>query len=144
MKDFKSLEQDDRDRLLKYPAFIALLAANKDARIDEAEKAAAEKFLHIKTYSSNPLFAEYYEEADKQFEKNIEELDRKLPADRDARLLSIKYELALLELILEKLDTEYASLMHDSMRSFKEHVSKAHFSVLEYFIFPLPVKGITD
>ena len=144
MKNFKELDKEDQEQLLKYPAYIALLAVSKDARIDEDEKAAAEKFLHIKTYSADPLFIEFYKEADKQFEKNIQELERKLPADRDARKLAIQYELACLEVILTQLEPEYARLMHESMRSFKEHVSKAHFSVLEYFIFPLPVKGITE
>jgi hypothetical protein len=144
MENFKSLPKEDQERLLKYPAYVALLAVNKDARLDEDEKAAAQKFLHIKTYSANPLFIEFYKEADKQFEKNILELDRMLPKERSARELTIKYELAGMESILSKLDPEYARLLHESMRSFKEHVSKAHFNVLEYFVFPLPIKGLTE
>jgi len=47
-------------------------------------------------------------------------------------------------LILKKLGKEYASTMHRSMKTFKDHVSKAHRNVLEYFVFPLPIKGLTD
>jgi hypothetical protein len=34
--------------------------------------------------------------------------------------------------------------MRDSLRSYKSHISRAHRNILEYFIFPLPIKGITD
>jgi len=30
------------------------------------------------------------------------------------------------------------------MKSFKEHVSEAHHNVLEDFLFPIPIKGLTD
>jgi hypothetical protein len=144
MKGFELLTEEEQERLLKYPAYIALMAVNKDARIDEDEKTKAEKFLHIKTYSASPLFAEFYAKADREFEKTIGELDNALPKERSARELAIRNELAGLEEILKKLDPEYARLLHESMRSFKEHVSKAHFNVLEYFVFPLPIKGLTE
>ena len=144
MKHFELLTGEEQERLLKYPAYIALLAVIKDARMDEDEKAAAEKFLHIKTFTCDPLFAEFYANADRQFKKTIRELDRGLPAERNARELAIRHELAGLEEILKKLDPKYARLLHGSMRSFKEHVSKAHFNVLEYFVFPLPIKGIAE
>jgi len=37
----------------------------------------------------------------------------------------------------------YAATMHQSMKSFKEHVSRAHWNFLEAFIFPVPIKGLT-
>jgi hypothetical protein len=30
------------------------------------------------------------------------------------------------------------------MKSFKDHVSKAHHNVLVDFIFPMPIKGLSD
>jgi hypothetical protein len=38
----------------------------------------------------------------------------------------------------------YRSAMHRSMKSFKDHVSKAHRNVLIDFIFPMPIKGLSD
>jgi hypothetical protein len=49
-----------------------------------------------------------------------------------------------LEKIVLKLGEKYVSVMHSSMKSFKEHVSKAHRNVLADFLFPLPIEGITD
>ena len=144
MKNFESLTVAEQEMLLKYPAYIALLAVARDARLDEEEKAAAEKFLHIKTYSCDPLFTGFYARADKEFEETVRQLDRDLPKEKNAREITIRYELSRLEEILKKLDPEYAVLLHASMKSFKEHVSQAHFNVLEYFLFPLPIRGITE
>jgi hypothetical protein len=144
MKNLKILTEKEQELLLKYPVYIVLLALNKDARIDDEEKSVASKFLHIKTYSGNPLLKDFYDKADESFERDLTELDKTLPKDKVARETTIRNRLAEIENILQKLDPEYASLLHASMQSFKEHVSKAHFNVLEYFIFPLPIKGITE
>lgn len=144
MKNFEMLTKSELDLLLNYPAYIALLAVNKDATIDEDEKKAGAKFLHIKTYSCNPLFSEFYAAADKIFESTIRKLDETLPKEKVARESAIRIELASIEEILKKMDKQISSLLHASMKSFKDHVSKAHFNVLEYFIFPVPIKGITD
>ncbi len=84
-----------------------------------------------------------YSEADKHFEENIEDLDKGLPEGRDKREKVIRSELAELEKIVAKLGEEYVSIMHRSMKSFKEHVSKSHHNVLVDFIFPMPIKGLT-
>jgi hypothetical protein len=144
MKNLKMLTKPEQELLLKYPVYIVLLAVNKDARIDEEEKITASKFLHIKTYSGNPILRDFYDKADQNFEHDLLELDQTLPKDKIARETAIRIRLAEIENVLQKLDPEYAALLHASMQSFKEHVSKAHFNVLEYFIFPLPIKGITE
>jgi hypothetical protein len=144
LKSFKKLSIIENKKLLKFPAYITLLAANSDGRLDKEEKKTAVKFSHIKTFSSDPLLADFYAMADKNFEKNIEELDHDLPRGRDKREKAIKIELAELDKIVAKLGEEYVSVMHRSMKSFKEHVSKAHHNVLVDFIFPVPIEGLSD
>jgi hypothetical protein len=144
LKSFKKLSIIENKKLLKFPAYITLLAANSDGRLDKEEKKTAVKFSHIKTFSSDPLLADFYAMADKNFEKNIEELDHDLPRGRDKREKAIKIELAELEKIVAKLGEEYVSVMHRSMKSFKEHVSKAHHNILVDFIFPMPLEGLSD
>jgi hypothetical protein len=107
------------------------------------KKKSAIKFSHIKTYSCDPLLTSFYEEADKVFEKNMMQLDRDLPVENEERVAAIKKELLELETIVVKLGKEYAEVMHRSMKSFKEHVSKVHHNVLVDFIFPMPIEGIT-
>ena len=144
MNSFKNLSVKERKALLKFPAYISLLAANNDGRLDKAEKKAAVKFSHIKTFSCDPLLTDFYAEADKHFEKNIEEFDKGLPEGRDKRDKAIRSELAELEKIVAKLGKEYVSIMRRSMKSFKEHVSKAHHNVFLDFVFPMPIKGLSD
>lgn len=139
----KNISEIEYEALLKFPVYISLLAANSDNKLDEAEKKSAIKFSHIKTYSCDPLLTSFYEEADKVFEKNIQRMDKDLPSGKEERDAAIKKKLLGLEKIVLKLGKEYTTVMHRSMKSFTEHVSKAHHNVLVDFIFPMPIKGIT-
>ncbi len=143
MKQFNNLLEQEKESLLKFPAYISLLAADSDDKFDKSEKKSAIKFSHIKTFSSDPLLTEFYKEADKVFKRNIEQLDKELPKERKRREAAIKNELSNLEKIVLKLGQDYTSTMHRSMKSFKDHVSQAHHSVLVDFIFPMPIKGLT-
>ena len=143
MISFKNLSIKEKNALLKFPAYISLLAANNDGRLDKAEKKAAVKFSHIKTFSCDPLLTDFYADADKNFEKNIEQIDKEMPEGKDKREEAIRSKLAALEEIVAKLGKEYVSIMHRSMNSFKEHVSKAHHNVFMDFAFPMPIEGLT-
>ena len=144
MNPFKTLTLEESKKLLKFPAYISLLAANWNDNLDDVEKESAIKFAHTKTFSCDPLLAEFYSEAEKIFENNIEQLDRDLPKRKEDRAVAIKMELSDLEKIVAKLGKEYVSVMHNSLKSFKDHVSKSHNSVLVDFIFPIPIPGLTD
>ncbi len=143
MIPFTNLTTQEIEQLLKFPAYMSLLAADSDGKLDEAEKKSAIKFSHIKTYSCDPLLSSFYEEADKVFEKNVLQLDKDLPVKNEARAAVIKKELLDLEKIVLKLGKEYTTVMHRSMKSFKDHVSKAHNNVFMDFLFPMPIKGLT-
>ena len=144
MSPFKNLSEKENKALLKFPAYITLLAANSDDKLNEAEKRSAIKFAHTKTFSCVPLLVKFYIDADKVFEKNINQLDKDLPKEKANREAAIKKELWMIEKILLKLGKEYTTIMHHSMKSFKEHVSNAHHNVLVDFIFPLSIPGLTD
>ncbi len=143
MKQFNNLLEQEKESLLKFPAYISLLAADSDDNFDKSEEKSAIKFSHIRTFSSDPLLTEFYIEADKVFKRNIEQLDKELPEKKKRREAAIKNELSNLEKIVLKLGQDYTSTMHRSMKSFKDHVSQAHHSVLVDFIFPMPIKGLT-
>ncbi len=55
MKQFNTLTKDEKEALLKFPAYISLLAANSDGLLDKVEKKDAFKLEHIKTFSADPL-----------------------------------------------------------------------------------------
>tara|TARA_R110002049_G_scaffold191337_1_gene360250 strand:+ start:14954 stop:15388 length:435 start_codon:yes stop_codon:yes gene_type:complete len=143
MGHFKNLTESEYKTLLKFPAYISLFAADSDGKMDEAEKKEAIKFSHIKTYSSDALLVGFYNEADAVFENNVRQIDKDLPKEKHSRKSAIKFELLNLEKLVLKLGNEDRAAMHYSMKTFKEHVSQAHHSVLVDFIFPIPIKGLT-
>ena len=144
MIQYKNLSSKDTEELLKFPAYISLLAANFEGQLDEVEKKSAIKFSHIKTFSCDPLLSEFYKAADKVFKKNIEAIDLELPKEKDSREAAIRQELQILLKIVSKLGKKYAATMHRGMESFKEHVSRAHNNVLVDIIFPISIPGLSD
>lgn len=144
MKNLESLTASEKETLLKFPAYISLLAANWNGELNDYEREEAISFSHIKTFSCHPMLSNFYEEANKVFENNIEQINKELPEEKEEREKAIKSELAKLEDILKKLGHDYARTLHTSMKSFKEHVSEAHHSILESFMFPIPIKGLAD
>ncbi|MEO6902773.1 MAG: hypothetical protein ABI315_06425 [Bacteroidia bacterium] len=143
MEQFNNLSQQEKSMLLKFPAWISLLATNSDTEIDKTEMKEALHFTHIKTFSCDPLLTDFYKEAEKVFISNIVELDKSLPKGREERKFVISKELKKLEPILDKLGKEFALIMHKSMQSYINHVSKARNNVLESFVIPLYIKGLT-
>lgn len=143
MKLFENLSENEKEALLKFPVYLSLLAANWNDKLDDVEKQSAINFAHTKTFSCHHLLTEFYYEADKVFEKNIVQIDNDLPKDKEGRDAAIKKELSELEKLVLKLGQEYISIMHDSMKSFKDHVSKAHNNVIVNFIFPIPIPGLS-
>lgn len=144
MKHYKDLSENEKDHLLKFPAYISLLASTADDGIDEEEKRTAINLTHIKTFSCDPLLSDFYKEAESIFEKTVISLNNELPHTKKERTVAICHELDKLEPLLKKLDPEYATVLRNSMESYKHYISRAHRNILEYFIFPMPVNGLTD
>jgi hypothetical protein len=145
MTSYHDLSSEKKEQLLKFPAYISLLAANyHNNGIDAEEKKSAIDFSHIKTFSVNPMLKEFFDDAEKGFEQTITSLNEKLPKRKNEREVIIRTELEKIERILLSTDTEFSNLLHESMRAFKDHVAHAHHSLMEYLIFPIPIKGLTD
>jgi hypothetical protein len=144
MNTLNNLSEEETEALLKFPAYMALIAANYDDNLDQSDKKKAIEFAHIKTFSCDPLLSEFYHEADIVFKSNIEQLDMELPHAKELREEAIKKELLKLDKLVSKMGTHYASTMYRSMDSFKHHISKHYHNVLLDFVFPLPIHGLTN
>lgn len=139
----KKLSDQEYDLLLKFPAYISLLAANTDGVLDKDEEFSANELAHVKSFSCNLILEGFYEEVNLNFQTTLDELNKSLPMGKVGRAAAIKTELVNIENIMLKLDDEYTSIMHKSMKSFKDHVSNAHHNVLVDFVFPIPIKGLS-
>ncbi|MBK5279446.1 MAG: hypothetical protein JJE09_11350 [Bacteroidia bacterium] len=142
--DFKNLRPREYELLLKFPAYVSLLAANTDGELDNIEKRSAIEFAHVKTYSCDPLLADFFKEVDKSFERTLQELNNSLPLGKVNRDAIIKSKLLDIEDIVLKLGPENMAIVHKSMKAFKEHISRAHHNILIDFLFPIPIPGLSD
>ncbi len=142
--DFKKLSKWDYGLLLKFPAYVSLLAANVEGKMDSTEKLSAIEFTHVKTYSSDPLLAEFFKEVEKNFKQTLQELNTALPNGKAEREAVIKSNLLAIEDIVQKLNPEHIASIHHSMKSFKEHVPKAHNNTLTDFLFPIAIFQFKD
>jgi len=133
---YKDLSENERNMLLEFPAYVSLLAANADGHMSDKEKQKAGSYTHMKTYSCDPLLTPFYKDADKVFMENIDKLDALLPKTKKEREEAIKASLEELEPLLNKLGKDYAWTMHQSMKSYAQHVSKVHGNVLVSFLIP--------
>jgi hypothetical protein len=143
MKAFAKLSDIEKQEFLKFPVYISLLAANEYGPTDDVDIKAAVEFDHMKTYTCVPLLSGFYAKADELFKENFTNLDAELPKGKIARTAAIKTKLAELETLLLNFDKEYAAAMHKSMKSFKDHISAAHWDILDSFLFPIPMRGIS-
>ena len=86
----------------------------------------------------------YYKEVEKRFNYFFETIVNKYSPFNDAKREVLKEEINVLNVIISKLDNKFASTLHRSLSNYAEHVKKADKRILDTFIFPIPIKGLTD
>ena len=144
IKEFENLTPFEQELLFKTPAMLSVLASCKNNHINNAQKADAIKLSHLKTFTANPYLLDYYAIVEKEFKQQFEMIVKKyLPFD-DAKREALKKEIELSNSILKKLDEDFAIILHKSLTGYSQHVRKAEHSVVENFIFPFSIHGLTD
>jgi len=144
IKEFENLSDDDVALLIKVPALVAVLAATVDADINEQRKADALKLAHLKTFTANPLLISYYEEVEKEFEKTFNEIVDQYAPISGKRQEELEDEINEATKVIAKLPKKYAVILRHSLSLFAQHVKKADRTVLEGFMMPFKLEGITD
>ena len=144
IKQFKKLTKTEIELLLKAPILVSVLATSGDHEISKREKADAVELAHIKTFSADALLLSYYNEVEKNFKNYFEATVKKYAPFDDARRETLKKEIDTLNTVISKLDKQFARTLHRSLVNYAEHVKKADRVLLENFIFPIPIPGLTD
>jgi hypothetical protein len=78
------------------------------------------------------------------FIENIDRLERSLPKDKKERERIIQDELQNINSIIGKLDLFASNALRKSLKEYTDHVSLAHNNVMESFVIPFSIKGLTD
>jgi hypothetical protein len=140
---YNELPEREKEQLLKFPAYVSLLAASyHNHGMDEKEEKTAIHFIHVRTYQSDPVLTEFFSDAEKEFEENLIQLNHDLPREKVAREAALRREMSKLEEIVSTMDSEFGKALHESMLTYREHVAHANKSLLEYLVFPIPIKGL--
>ena len=143
-RQFEKLTTEERELLFKAPVLVSVLASSSFNEICKSQKIDAIKLAHLKTFTAIPLLLPYYIEVEKIFEDQFEAAIKKYFPFDEAKRSILKKEMGKVNIIISKLDKEYASALHKSLDRYTRHVKKATHSIFQDFIFPLPIPGLTD
>lgn len=143
IKQFEKLTNEERELLLKAPVLVSVLASCSSNKVNKAQKADAIKLAHLKTFTANPLLLSYYAAVEKTFKDEFEAAIKKYFPFDDANRKDLKVELERVNLVIGKLDKEYAQVLHNSLNRYSNHVKKAAHSIFQDFIFPMPIEGLS-
>ena len=144
VNQFEKLTPEERDLLFKAPVLVSVLASCSHNEVNKSQKADAIKLAHFKTFTAAPLLLPYYIEVGKTFREQFDAtVNKYFPFDETNRT-ALKKEINMANLVISKLDKEYAKILFKSLEKYAKHVNKAGHSIFENFIFPIPIPGLTD
>jgi len=122
--EFEMLNEEEKEMLFKTPAYIAVLVAGADGKIDDQEEIWASKVMDFRKSIGEERLFDYYELADRRYRPTFLELVKENP-ETEARNENLDSALALRGAVLTKLEIEFAHLLLHSWRTFAKQVAKA-------------------
>lgn len=144
IKQLENLTIEERSLLLKAPVLLSVLASCSYNEVNKHQKADAIKLAHLKPFTANPSLIPFYVEVEKHFEEQFEEVVREFAPFDANRCGTLKQEINKVYPVLGKLDPDYARKLLRSFEKYERHVKKAGHTVVEDFIFPVPIHGLSD
>jgi hypothetical protein len=139
----EKLSTPDQDLLYKAPVLVSILAASTSNSMNKSQKVEALKLAHLKTFTARAELIAYYRVVEKNFSKDFESLEKRFyPFDKVNRK-ALQNELEKINVVINKLDKSIAEVLHKSLNEYADHIRKSGMGILDDFIFPLPIKGLT-
>ena len=130
--EFNNLSEQEVEFLVNAPAYVTILIASADDKIDKKEKNWAKKLESYRSFTSEAMLQAYYEEVNKSFETAIDALEELYNESEDG-LTAISMELEKLNPILAKMDDDMTSTLLSSWRSLANKVAEASGGFLGMF-----------
>jgi hypothetical protein len=114
-------------------AYIAILIAGADGKIDPKEVSWAEKIAQIRTYAGEERLKTFHEEVNQNIHSRIQQLISELPSDVTSRSKAITDKLSQLNPILSSLDPYIGAYLYKGYVSFAERTAKSSGGFLSFF-----------
>ena len=123
--NFETLSPEEFAKLKKGVAWVALLIAGADGKIDSTEISWASKIAKIRSYANPELLNEFYRSVGEDFDAQLLELIEVTSNDAKERSAEAVSALTEIDPILGKLDPLVGYKVYVSLKSFATHVAKA-------------------
>lgn len=128
---FNGLTQDEKDVLRFAPAWIALLIAGADDRIDSKELKAAVSFIFDKREGDDEELKAFYSTVAEKFETNLNGYKELLPKDTQKRNHLLAKQLSKLNDIFPKIDKQFTRQYYRDMKALALRVAEASGGILD-------------
>ncbi len=132
-QDLSRLSNDEITQLEDAFAYITILIAGADGKIDQKEVTWAEKIAQIRSFAGDERLKAFHEDVNKIIHSRIEELISQLPAGVKERSTAISEKLSQLNPILATLDPYIGSYLYKGYISFAERTAKSSGGFLSFF-----------
>ncbi len=132
-QDLSMLSNEEITQLEVAFAYITILIAGADGKIDPNELSWAEKIAQIRTYAGDDRLKSFHDEVNKNLGIRIKQLIGELPTDTSIRSNMISEKLSELNHILSALDPSIGSYLYKGYVSFAVRIAKASGGFLSFF-----------
>ena len=132
-QDLSQLTPADITKLKDAYAYITVLIAGADGKIDPHELSWAEKIAQIRTFTGDERLHTFHEEVNAELSSKIKQLIAELPADPNNRNAVISAYLSDLNPVLATLDPYIGAYLYKGYVSFAQRIAKASGGVLSFF-----------
>lgn len=125
LEHFKNITEKEAQLVVDSIAYITILIAGSDGQIDPDEKEWAEKITKIRSYTLPTGLKDYYALVGEHYQERLNTLIADLPISLESRKEEISRRLSELNIILPKLNRNFAIQLVESFRSFAKHVAES-------------------
>ena len=127
---FPGLTDEEHQKLIDAIPLITLLIGSADGKMDDKEKAWAQRVTKFRSYTYSSELRHYYQVVNDEFEDRLRSLADELPEDFEEAITLLKSRLGEADQPLQKLPGDEAYLLYHDFLSFAKHVAKSSGGVL--------------
>ena len=145
MKDlFGTLDEKDKELLVKAPVIITLLAAATEGELDRTEIRDAIEMAHLRTFTAPESLQSYYREVERIFQNELDKMINDYSPFNKRNRNEIAKKMDEVYAVIKGLDEDYGSRLLQSLNSYAKHVSESHRNFLYNMLLPVDIPEIND